>query len=117
MVITMSETATQVQISDSAAKRVAFLATKESKPGAMLRISVDSGGCSGFQYKYEFVWEHEAGDLVLEKHGAKVLIDSTSQEFMQGTLIDFEETLGGAAFAIKNPNATANCGCGNSFAV
>lgn len=106
-----------VQLSDNAARRVAFLATKEAKPGAMLRISVEGGGCSGFQYKYEFVWNKEADDLALESHGATVLIDSTSLELMQGTVIEFEETLGGAAFAIKNPNATAQCGCGNSFSV
>src|SRR5690606_13784567 len=102
---------------DNAARRIAFLASKEAKPGAMLRISVEGGGCSGFQYKYEFVWNKEEGDLVLEQHGATVLIDSISQGFMQGTLVDFEETLGGAAFAIKNPNASAQCGCGNSFSV
>lgn len=106
-----------VQLSDNAAKRVAFLATKEEKPGAMLRISVEGGGCSGFQYKYAFVWNREADDLVLESYGATVLIDSTSLELMRGTVIEFEESLGGAAFAIKNPNATANCGCGNSFSV
>jgi iron-sulfur cluster assembly accessory protein len=114
----MTDTAvTNIQLSDNAARRIAFLASSQPKPGAMLRISVEGGGCSGFQYKYEFVWNQESDDTVLEKHGAKVLVDSTSQELMSGTLIDFEETLGAAAFAIKNPNATAKCGCGNSFSV
>lgn len=106
-----------IQLSDNAAKRIAFLASSQEKPGAMLRISVEGGGCSGFQYKYAFVWEQEGNDMVLEKYGAKVVIDSTSQTLMPGTVIDFEESLGGAAFAIKNPNAKANCGCGNSFSI
>jgi iron-sulfur cluster assembly accessory protein len=105
-------------LTPNAAKRITFLAAKQPKPGAMLRISVDGGGCSGFQYRYDFpVWEKEADDLMLEQEGATILIDPISLPFMKDATIDFVETLGSAIFEIKNPQSTANCGCGNSFAV
>lgn len=105
-------------ITDSAAERIAFLAKQEEKPGAKLRIAVDGGGCSGFQYRYDFTWDqNDDEDLVITKGDATVLIDQTSLEFMQDSVLDYVVTLGAAAFEIKNPQATANCGCGNSFAV
>ncbi len=111
----MSETA--FQISDNAAKRIAFLAAQEPFADAKLRIAVDGGGCSGFQYKYEFTSETGASDVVIERAGAKVVIDEISLPFIQGSMIDYIETLGAAHFEIKNPNASARCGCGNSFSV
>lgn len=105
-------------VTDSAAKRVAFLMSQEENPAnVFLRIEVQGGGCSGFQYKYDFDTKRADDDFFIEKDGAKVAIDSTSLEFVNGSQLDYVETLGSAAFEIKNPNATANCGCGNSFSV
>lgn len=109
-------TSTPVTLSDSAAARIAFLASQETKPGAMLRLGVDGGGCSGFQYTYDFIWQSEATDLVVEHNGATLVIDDVSLDFLKGAMLDYEEDLSGAAFVVKNPNSTANCGCGNSFA-
>lgn len=83
----------------------------------LLRISVEGGGCSGFQYKFDLVAETEPDDLVLERDGAKVLIDPVSLGFLAGSEIDFVDDLMGAAFKITNPNATASCGCGTSFSI
>ena len=107
----------QVQISDSAAARIAFLMAQEASPDAKLRVAVDGGGCSGFQYRFDFDQEQKDDDILLEKEGAKVLIDTMSLEFMQGSVIDYIETLGAAHFEVRNPQASATCGCGNSFAV
>lgn len=103
-------------ISDSAAKRIISLLANE-QAGAKLRIQVDGGGCSGFQYNFIFDTNQEPGDLLIEKNGAQVLIDDVSIGFIKGSELDFVETLGEESFRITNPNATAKCGCGNSFAV
>lgn len=103
-------------ISDSAAKRIMFLATKEKAP-VFLRIEVEGGGCSGFQYHMDFDTIKKDDDLLFENDGAKVVIDPTSLPFVAGSILDYVETMSAAAFEIKNPNATANCGCGNSFSV
>ncbi|HEY4200783.1 MAG TPA: iron-sulfur cluster assembly accessory protein [Devosiaceae bacterium] len=106
-----------VTMTDRAAKRIGRILSKEPE-GTVLRISVAGGGCSGFQYEYNLVQEEAgAGDLVLARNDAKVLIDSLSLEFMAGAEIDFADDLIGQAFQIKNPNAVASCGCGTSFAV
>jgi iron-sulfur cluster insertion protein len=108
----------QFEISDSAAKRIAWLLAREAEPeSTKLRIAVDGGGCNGFQYKFEFTTTTEADDVLLEKDGAKVLVDTTSLEMLAGSVIEFTETLGGAHFEIKNPQAKSSCGCGNSFSV
>ncbi len=83
----------------------------------MLRVSVDGGGCSGFSYKFDFATAADPDDLVIERDGAQVAIDDVSLEFLKGAEIDFTEELIGAAFKIRNPNATASCGCGTSFSV
>ena len=83
----------------------------------MLRVSVEGGGCSGFSYKFDLVTEKNESDLVLERPGVIILIDDVSINFMQGAEIDFVDALIGASFQINNPNATASCGCGTSFAV
>ena len=109
--------ATPVAVSDSAARRIAHLMTKETAPGLFLRVAVLGGGCSGFQYSFAFDDAQAEDDTVIEKNGAKVVIDSTSLDLLKGSEIDFVEDMVGAAFAIRNPNATSNCGCGNSFSV
>jgi iron-sulfur cluster insertion protein len=104
-------------ITDSAAKRIAWLISKEEDKNASLRISVLGGGCSGFQYNYDFDSKTSSDDLFFDKNDVKVAIDSMSIEFLNGSTLDYVETMTAAAFEIKNPNATANCGCGNSFSV
>ena len=106
----------EITITERAARRIGeILATEPS--GSMLRISVNGGGCSGFQYGFDFDREPAADDLVLEKDGARVLIDSVSLLYMAGSEIDYVDDLIGASFQIRNPNATASCGCGTSFSV
>lgn len=113
----MTETiSTPVVVTERAARRIAKILSKEA-PGTVLRVSVEGGGCSGFQYKYDLVTEREADDLVLERDGATVLIDPVSLQYMEGSEIDFVDDLIGQAFQINNPNATAGCGCGTSFSV
>ena len=110
----MSETA--FSVSESAAKRIAFLASKEAKP-VMMRVAVQGGGCSGFQYNFSFEEASNADDLLIERNGAKVLVDATSMELLKGSELDYVEEMVGAAFQVKNPNAASSCGCGNSFSV
>jgi len=109
-------TSTQITVSDSAAKQIAVIIANEAE-STMLRVSVEGGGCSGFQYKFDLVQAREAEDLAIEKGGITVLIDPTSQMYMEGSEIDFADELIGAAFKINNPNATASCGCGTSFSL
>lgn len=105
-----------VTLSDRAAKRITEILSVEAEP-KMLRISVSGGGCSGFRYGFDLDDRCEDDDLVLEKAGATVLIDPVSLMYMQGSEIDFVDDLIGAAFQIRNPNATAACGCGTSFSI
>ena len=106
-----------IVLAESGAKRLAELSADEGR-AVMLRVAVDGGGCSGFQYEYNLVREAPAADdLILEKDSAKVLIDSLSLEFMGGAEIDYVDDLIGQSFQIRNPNAVASCGCGTSFAV
>ena len=109
----MSQTVT---VSDRAARRIAEIAAGDPAT-PLLRISVEGGGCSGFQYKFDLVADKAGDDLVLEKAGATVLIDPVSAQYMEGSEIDFVDDLMGAAFKIKNPVATSSCGCGTSFAI
>ncbi len=103
-------------ITENAARQIELLAQDEA-PGAFLRISVNGGGCSGFQYDYSFGTVVNPDDQVFERDGAKVVIDELSLGFIAGSELDYIETLGSAEFQIRNPQATATCGCGNSFAV
>ncbi len=106
-----------VEITDSAIKRIARILAGEPDKTA-LRISVEGGGCSGFSYKYDLVDEPPADDdLVIQKDGATVLIDSVSLPFMDGSQVDFVDDLMGQAFKIHNPNAVSSCGCGASFSI
>lgn len=105
-----------VIITEAAAGRIAEIASAEPAT-PMLRVSVEGGGCSGFQYKFDLVGDKADDDLVLERSGATVLIDPLSLQYMDGSQIDFVDDLIGASFKITNPNATASCGCGTSFAL
>ena len=107
---------TPVSLTESAAKRISEIAAGDPAT-PLLRVSVEGGGCSGFQYKFDLVAAPDADDLVLEKGGATVLIDPISLGYMDGAEIDFVDDLMGAAFQIKNPVATASCGCGTSFTI
>lgn len=113
----MSETATHtVTVSDAAARRIAAILSQTNDADS-LRISVEGGGCSGFSYKYDLTSGHEEDDVVLERDGARVLIDQVSLAYMEGAVVDFVDDLMGQSFQIRNPNAVASCGCGTSFSV
>jgi iron-sulfur cluster assembly accessory protein len=105
-----------VTISDSAARRIAEI-LKSEPGGAMLRVSVEGGGCSGFQYKFDIARDRADDDLVLTHENAVVLIDPVSVNYMAGSQIDFVDDLIGQSFKINNPQATASCGCGTSFSL
>jgi Iron-sulfur cluster assembly accessory protein len=107
---------TTVTVTARAAKQVAKIIAAEGAP-KILRLSVSGGGCSGFQYNFELDDQASADDLVIEKDGVKVVIDTTSLEFLGGSEIDYVDDLIGAAFRVNNPNAVSSCGCGSSFAV
>ncbi len=108
--------ASAISLSPSAAARVAAIAAKQAKP-AILRLSVEGGGCSGFQYQFGLADAREPDDVVAETDGVTLVVDPVSLELVAGCVVDFVESLGGAAFRVENPNATAGCGCGSSFAV
>ncbi|MDN3646877.1 iron-sulfur cluster insertion protein ErpA [Pontixanthobacter aestiaquae] len=109
----MAETLT---LTESAAKRVAWIAQKQAKP-AILRLSVEGGGCSGFQYKFDLAESADGDDSVSETDGVKLVVDPISLDLVSGSVVDFVESLGGAAFKVENPQAAAGCGCGSSFGI
>ena len=112
----MGMNAMTLMLSPSAAARVAAIAQKQGKP-AILRLSVEGGGCSGFQYQFGLTEAPLDDDAVTETDGVRLVVDPVSLELVAGCTVDFVESLGGAAFRVENPNATAGCGCGSSFAV
>lgn len=103
-------------LSPSAAARVAAIAAKQGKP-AILRLSVEGGGCSGFQYKFGLADAADGEDLVVETDGVALVVDPVSLDLVAGAEVDYVESLGGAAFRVTNPNAASGCGCGSSFAI
>lgn len=105
-----------VTVSARAARRIAEILKSEPQP-SMLRVAVTGGGCSGFQYNFALDDVKAEDDLVLERDGAVVLIDSMSLDFLRGAEIDFVDDLIGASFKINNPNAQSSCGCGTSFSM
>ena len=105
----------RIVLTESAARRIATLKTKEDAESAFLRIAVSGGGCSGFQYGFTFDEVKSDDDTVMEKNGVMLLIDPMSYQYLVGAQIDYTEGLEGAQFVIKNPNATSTCGCGSSF--
>jgi iron-sulfur cluster assembly protein len=115
MTITATQT-TPVTLSASAAKQINTIMIKQGI-NRLLRVAVDGGGCSGFSYRFDFADAPNSDDLLIERDGARVVIDEMSLEFLTGSEIDYSRELIGAAFKINNPNATANCGCGTSFSI
>ena len=109
-------TATPVTLSSSAAARIRAIGTAEGRP-LMLRVAVDGGGCSGFQYRFDLVDAVEADDLQIERDGAVALVDDISLGLLKGSEIDFVDELAGAEFRVRNPNAKSSCGCGVSFSL
>jgi iron-sulfur cluster insertion protein len=105
-----------VSLTPAAAARVALIAEKQGKP-AILRLAVDGGGCSGFQYRFGFADAPEGDDTIAETDGVRLVVDSVSLDLVRGCAVDYVESLGGAAFRVENPNAASGCGCGSSFSV
>lgn len=99
----------------AAAARVQEMVREEAKPALKLRVTVSGGGCSGFQYGFEFDEDQADDDFALERDGAVLLVDPLSLPYLQGAVVDYSESLQGAQFVIRNPNATTTCGCGSSF--
>ncbi len=106
-----------ITVSRSAALQVAKLLKEEDNPDQALRVSVSGGGCSGFQYGFAFDAERQDDDIVIEKEGVTVLVDTVSAGYMAGSEIDYVNDLIGASFQVKNPNAASSCGCGTSFSL
>ncbi|WP_062229297.1 HesB/IscA family protein [Aureimonas frigidaquae] len=111
----MSE-GTSVTVSDAAIHRISAI-LRSAGDAKALRISVEGGGCSGFSYKYDLAQDGEPDDLVIERDGARVLIDQVSLPYLEGSVVDFVDDLMGQSFQIRNPNAVASCGCGTSFSI
>lgn len=113
----MTESSLNLTVSPSAAKRVRILIDAEGNPALMLRLSVSGGGCSGFQYKFSLDAEQQDDDRIFEQDGVKVVIDECSLELISGSTLDYAQDLMAAAFVVRNPQATATCGCGSSFSM
>jgi iron-sulfur cluster insertion protein len=107
----------RITVTESAARRIAYLKEQEQAKGAFLRIAVSGGGCSGFQYGLSFDDQRNADDSQFERDGVAVVVDDTSLDLLNGAEVDFVEDLMGASFQIRNPNAASSCGCGNSFSI
>lgn len=105
-----------VELTTAAAVRVAAIAARQAKP-AILRLSVEGGGCSGFQYCFALADAVEGDDAVAERDGVRLVVDPVSLDLVSGAAVDYVESLGGAAFRVTNPNAASGCGCGSSFSV
>lgn len=103
-------------LTEAAAKRVRWIADKQGKP-AILRLAVEGGGCSGFQYKFELADAADSDDMESETSGVRLVVDPVSLDLVSGSTVDFVESLGGAAFRVENPQAAAGCGCGSSFGI
>jgi len=106
----------ELELTPSAAARVAAIASKQGKP-AILRLSVDGGGCAGFQYKFGLADTIESDDLITEQGGVRLVVDSVSLDLVRGSAVDYVENMGGASFRVTNPNAASGCGCGTSFSI
>jgi iron-sulfur cluster insertion protein len=105
-----------ISLTESAAKRVAWIAARQAKP-AILRLAVDGGGCAGFTYRFELAESLDPDDAVAETDGVKLLVDPVSLDLVRGSAVDFVEDLNGASFKVLNPSAQSGCGCGSSFSV
>jgi iron-sulfur cluster assembly accessory protein len=109
-------TSTDLTLSPSAAKRIHAIGVAEGRP-VMLRVAVEGGGCSGFQYQFDLVDSAQPDDLRIERDGAAALVDEMSLVLLKGSEIDFVDELAGAEFRVRNPNAKSSCGCGVSFSI
>jgi iron-sulfur cluster insertion protein len=109
-------TEANVTLSETAAQRLNALSATEGRP-VLLRVAVEGGGCSGFQYNLDLVEAAEPEDLRIERDGAAAVVDDVSIAFLAGSVIDFVDELAGAQFRIRNPNARSSCGCGVSFSI
>jgi iron-sulfur cluster assembly accessory protein len=103
-------------LSETAARRIRAIGEAEGRP-VMLRVAVEGGGCSGFQYQFDLVDAAQPDDLRIERDGAAALVDQVSLALLKGSEIDFVDELAGAEFRVRNPNAKSSCGCGVSFAI
>ncbi len=108
--------AANVLVTAAAAAKVAELLREEDNPALALRVYITGGGCSGFQYGFAFEEDRAEDDLAVERDGVTVLVDPLSLQYLHGAEIDYSESLSGAQFVIRNPNAKTTCGCGSSFA-
>ena len=113
----VAEMPAPILFTDSAAEKVRQLIDEEGNPDLKLRVFVQGGGCSGFQYGFTFDEESGEDDTVMQKNGVTLLIDAMSYQYLVGAEIDYKDDLEGAQFVIKNPNAQTTCGCGSSFSV
>ncbi len=113
----MTDKAPPIGLTESAAKRIAALIDQQGNPNLKLRLTVSGGGCSGFQYGFDFDENQTADDIVVNRDGVTMLVDSMSLLYLSGSEVDFVQDLVGASFQVKNPNATSSCGCGSSFAI
>jgi iron-sulfur cluster assembly accessory protein len=109
-------TTSDLTLSPAAAKRIQAIGAEEGR-AVMLRVAVEGGGCSGFQYQFDLVDEVQPDDLKVEQDGAAALVDVISLALLKGSVIDFVDELAGAEFRIRNPNAKSSCGCGVSFSI
>lgn len=109
-------TTTDLTLSPAAAKRIQAIGAQEGR-AVMLRVAVEGGGCSGFQYQFELVDQIQPDDLKIERDGAAALVDVISLALLKGSEIDYIDELAGAEFKIRNPNAKSSCGCGVSFSI
>ncbi len=110
------DTSSDIILTANAARRVSQIAEKLGK-SAILRLSVEGGGCSGFQYKFGMAESIESDDVIASEAGAQLVVDPISLDLVRGSAVDFVESLGGKAFQVTNPNAASGCGCGSSFSV
>jgi iron-sulfur cluster assembly accessory protein len=109
-------TAPDVTLSETAARRIREIGEADGR-SVMLRVAVEGGGCSGFQYQFDLVEDAQPEDLRIERDGAAALVDDVSLAFLKGSVIDFVDELAGAEFRVRNPNAKSSCGCGVSFSM
>ena len=105
-----------IQLTPSAAARVAAIAKRQGKP-AILRLAVDGGGCAGFQYRFGLADGVQPDDTATERDGVTLVVDDISLDLVRGSAVDYVESLGGSAFQVTNPNAASGCGCGTSFSI
>jgi iron-sulfur cluster assembly accessory protein len=114
--LSRASAAPAISLSTAAARRINAIASAEGRP-LMLRVAVDGGGCSGFQYRFDLVESAEEDDLKIERDGAAAVVDSVSLDLLVGSEIDFADELAAAEFRVRNPNAKSSCGCGVSFSI